>query len=237
MKQSDKDIHAEKLNSSSPNAEEYVHTYPGDLSKEQKLKLTVLSTSEEEIKIIFNQTPSFNVTIRTQDLFNSQAQVIVNAANTCLGGGGGIDGLIHTKGGDPYRHAHQALKEKCHSNYTEGYASLVESGWLKNSHSIAHVIVVAGPQGDLTPKKEDQLYSCYYNSLVLAHKKNKTSIAFPSISTGVFRFPKDRAASISLKAIQDFVTHFPDTCLKTISIHFLANEKAYLQNYLVAATL
>ena len=72
--------------------------------------------------------------------------------------------------------------------------------------------------------KETELYSCYFNALILTEEQKKKSIAFPSISTGIYGFPKERAAAISLKAICDFVEKFPNSSLKTISIHYLPNE-------------
>ena len=109
---------------------------------------------------------------------------------------------------------------------TNAYVGDLEPGVfdLIQKYNIENVIVVAGPQGVTTPSKEAELYSCYFNTLLLADKQNKTSIAFPSISTGIFGFPKDRAAAISLKAIQDFVDKHPNTQLKTISIHYLPND-------------
>ena len=100
---------------------------------------------------------------------------------------------------------------------------MIDSGELKRS-GIDKVIVVAGPQGATDPQKENELYSCYYNSLVLAHSQNKISIAIPSISTGIFGFPKERASAISLKAIKDFISKNPETTLKNISIHILSDD-------------
>jgi O-acetyl-ADP-ribose deacetylase (regulator of RNase III) len=174
----------------------------------------------------------FDISIRREDLFASKAQVIVNAANTHLGGGGGIDGAIHARGGSDYVNAHAQLKRYYKSSYVEGHAAMIESGALKQKDKIDWVIVVAGPAGASTPKKEDQLYSCYFNSLMLAHEKGLTSIAFPSISTGLFGFPLDRGAAVSLQAIRDFAQQYPTSQLKTISIHFLPSEpKTFLEVY------
>ena len=154
----------------------------------------------------------------------SKAQVVVNAANTHLGGGGGIDGAIHRQGGAEYAKAHRELQALFKAHYIEGHAAMIGSGSLKEKYNIENVIVVAGPQGAASPSKETELYSCYFNALVLADEQNKTSIAFPSISTGIFGFPKDRAAAISLKAIHDFLDKHPNTRLKTISIHYLPDD-------------
>jgi len=202
-----------------------VHPYPGDLSQDEVKEITASFEGNDRLKIAFKNFPSFSVTIRNKDIFESQAKVIVNAANTHLGGGAGIDDAIHRKGGGSYKKAHRRLKDKYQGNYTPGFAELITSGEISGRYGIDSVIVVAGPQGPLTnQKKESQLYSCYFNSLVLAHSQKKTSIAFPSISTGIFNFPKDRAAAISLRALQDFISKHPDSQLKTISIHFLRGQ-------------
>lgn len=209
-----------------------VHPYTDDLTLSQKSKIKTNFINVDMLQIDFQEIPNLNVTIRQQDIFASGAQVIVNAANDHLGGGGGIDGEIHARGGLDYMAAHRELQKLYESNYVSGHAALIESGALKKDYNIDNVIVVAGPQGKTSPKKERELYSCYYNSLVLAENQNKTSIAFPSISTGIFRFPQDRAACISLKAIYDFINRYPNTKLKNISIHFLVSySKADLDIY------
>lgn len=128
------------------------------------------------------------------------------------------------------------MQKQYRGKYTEGYAAIINSGSLK-AKGIHHVIVVAGPQGPRSnSQKENQLYSCYYNSLVLAHEQGKTSIAFPSISTGIYKFPKDRAAAISLKAVSDFIKQHPTSHLTQISIHFLGKESDHLAPYQSALT-
>lgn len=213
-----------------------VHAYTEDLNASQKSDIKTSFIDDANLKIEFNEVPDLQVTIRCQDIFKSGAQVIVNAANSHLGGGGGIDGAIHKQGGSDYAAAHSALKTQYKSAYVSGHASLIDSGLLRENFNISYVIVVAGPQGSTSVEKENQLYSCYYNSLVLAEEKNTTSIAFPSISTGIYHFPKDRAACISLKAIYDYTKKFPDTKLKDISIHFLPDSsKNELEIYKIAA--
>ncbi len=201
-----------------------IRPYPGDLTTMEKPQW---STKLNGNFLHLNSTkhPAFNITIRPQDMFESNAQVLVNAANDHLGGGTGIDGAIHQKGGFAYAEAHKDLKRTYGGNdmkpasYPLGHAAMIKSGDLTNI-KVDNVIVIAGPQGPSTDaEKEGQLYSCYYNSLLLAASQNKQSIAFPAISTGVFKFPKDRAAAISLRAINNFMDKHPNTSLKTISIH------------------
>lgn len=214
-----------------------IRSYPGDLSKDEKSGMSAIFEDNNNLQIVFSRFSSFNLTIRRQDIFSSGAEVIVNAANSHLGGGGGIDGAIHAKGGTDYAEGHRELQEKYHAKYVLGHAAMIGSGSLKETHKIDNVIVVAGPQGDSNFEKESQLYSCCYNSLMLAQNQGKSSVAFPSISTGIFGFPRDKAACIMLKAINDFIIDNPDSITKNISIHFLPSEpKSYLEDYQNALT-
>lgn len=198
-----------------------VRDYLGDLTVDEKKERGLFLSSHSEFEMQINTKYTTQVFLRRVDIFESGAPVIVNAANTHLGGGGGIDGAIHKKGGTEYEQAHRALKTHYHSKYVEGYASMIGSGALKDKFGIQHVIVVAGPRGpNSNSQKESQLYSCYYNSLVLAQAQGYPHVAFPSISTGEFHYPKDRGAAISIKAISDFLEANPDTCVQEISIHF-----------------
>lgn len=209
-----------------------VRSYGEDLTSSEKSEMRTNYIDENTLQIVFKEFPGLNFTIRQQEIFDSQAQVIVNAANTQLFGGGGIDGAIHDNGGQRYKEAHDELQKLYNSRYVSGHAALIDSGSLKENYQIDHVIVVAGPQGEATSDKENALYSCYYNSLLLAEHQGKTSIAFPSISTGLFRFPQDRAACISLKAIYNFIKKHPNTKLTAVSIHFVVKKsKSNLEIY------
>ncbi|MEI8301619.1 MAG: macro domain-containing protein [Chlamydiota bacterium] len=180
------------------------------------------------INITIPNTPKdFNFQIRRDSILDINAQVIVNAANTQLTKGGGIDGLIHEKGGQAYASEHTKLSKAYQQNYPEGYATMLSSGDLatKVNSTITNVIVVAGPQSD-DPDYETKLYNCYRNSLELAHKQGKTSIAFPSISTGIFGGDMNKSAEVAVKAVSDFMLAHPDTELKTISIHGYAVNDA-----------
>ncbi len=192
-----------------------------ELQQAEKEKINTICANPASFALSFIDHPHIFCTIRDQNLFDSGAQSIVNAANTHLGGGGGIDGAIHKKGGLSYQKAHQKLKEKYSGSYTSGYAECIESGELAKMHNIKKVIVVVGPQGpDANQEKNNQLYSCYYNSLLTALNNRIESIALPSISTGIYNYPLKEAAHIARKAIFDFLNDHPDTFLKTISIHF-----------------
>lgn len=137
------------------------------------------------------------------DITKVKVDAIVNAANTSLLGGGGVDGAIHRAGG-------KAILEDCYKirerqgGCKTGEAVITTSGNLYAKY----VIHTVGPvwSKSNSEKAEKLLASAYRNSLKVAVENGVETIAFPNISTGIYHFPKLEAAEIAIKTVTDFLT-------------------------------
>ncbi|CAG0910193.1 unnamed protein product [Cyprideis torosa] len=128
-----------------------------------------------------------------------QVDALVNAANTSLLGGGGVDGAIHRAGGKAILEECMAIRNK-QGGCATGEAVITTAGHLPAQW----VIHTVGPVWNSGKSKEEELLaSCYRNSLKLAHEKDVKSIAFPNISTGIYKFPKELAAKIAIRTVKE----------------------------------
>lgn len=140
----------------------------------------------------------------TGDITKQQTEVIVNAANGTLMGGGGVDGAIHEAAGTELREECKRIREEeLDGNYLRTGNAVITKGYNLPAKYVIHTV---GPvwEGD-RGIAEQRLSSAYKNSLLLAKEKGLTSISFPSISTGVYRYPINLAASVALNTIVEFL--------------------------------
>lgn len=144
------------------------------------------------------------------DITKVKVDAIVNAANTSLLGGGGVDGAIHRAGGPEILEDYRKIIAK-QGGCKVGQAVITTGGLLPASY----VIHTVGPVWNGGANKEtERLANCYKNSLELAVSYNCTSIAFPNISTGIYKFPKELAANIAIKTVFEFINQ--NSTLETI---------------------
>lgn len=135
------------------------------------------------------------------DITEQQVDIIVNAANSSLLGGGGVDGAIHRKGGRAILEDCQKIRAK-QGKCDTGQAVITTAGNLPAQYVI-HTVGSVWNGGH--QQEKELLASCYIESLKLAVAHNAKSIAFPNISTGIYRFPKDLACNIAIETVKRFI--------------------------------
>ncbi len=143
------------------------------------------------------------VRVEVGDLTACDVDAVVNAANSGLLGGGGVDGAIHRAGGPEILDACRRIRATSHpEGLPPGQAVATTGGRLK----ARHVIHTVGPIWRGGGQGEDAvLAAAYHNALALAERLGLRSIAFPAISTGVYGFPKDRAAAVVARVLAEYL--------------------------------
>ena len=160
------------------------------------------------------------------DITKMKVDAIVNAANKSLLGGGGVDGAIH-------RAAGIGLTNECRKlGGCETGEARITGGWLLPAKYVIHTVGPRYREGN--PKCEQLLYNCYWNSLELAKEYGLHTIAFPAISTGAYRYPKQEAAAIALRAVSGWLSANPDYGMAVIMVCRNDEMRQYYQNVIDA---
>jgi len=186
---------------------------------------TILKMAEE-LYIIKNvkkdfQTEQKKIHILVGDITTVHTDAIVNAANYRLLGGGGVDGAIHKAGGNQILQECQYLRDTKYPNgLPVGEAVITTAGNLKAKY----VIHTVGPQYRWDEKPSEHLEQCYINTFLLADKYKCKSIAYPSIATGVYAYPKEEAGAIAYKTIIKLIEK--SQYVKDVVFVFYSNEDA-----------
>lgn len=147
------------------------------------------------------------VAVVVGDITRQEVTAVVNAANWTLLGGGGVDGAIHRAGGPEILKECQELRRTAYSDgLPTGEAVITTGGNLPAKYVIHTVGPIYGRQPD---RDAELLAACYRNCLLLAQQHSIPSIAFPSISTGAFGYPRHEAAKVASAAIKSFLSADP----------------------------
>lgn len=142
------------------------------------------------------------------DITEASTDAIVNAANSSLMGGGGVDGAIHRKGGPTILEECRQIRQ---TEYTQGLptgnAAITSGGKLK-AKKVIHTVGPIWRAGD--PNMDKLLAQAYMNSLQVASSNGLKTISFPSISTGRYGYPIEEASRIALKTVKEFLEENTD---------------------------
>lgn len=143
------------------------------------------------------------VHVEEGDITECAVEAIVNAANSRLAGGGGVDGAIHRAGGPAILAACRELRR---TKYPDGLPTGEVAATTGGNLPAKHVIHTVGPiYGNHGGHERELLAACYRNALQLAAESGWSSIAFPAISTGVYGYPREEAAEVASMAIEEFL--------------------------------
>ena len=167
------------------------------------------------------------VLVTTGDITAIRVDLIVNAANSSLLGGGGVDGAIHRRGGPAILEACRELRRTRYpGGLPTGEAVLTTAGNLP-ARFVAHTV---GPIWGENERAAKLLASCYRNCLALAAGQGLESVAFPAISTGVYGYPKDQAAEVASQAIADALAEARS--IRSVQLVFFSqpDHDAFVQN-------
>lgn len=150
------------------------------------------------------------------DITRCAVDAIVNAANSSLMGGGGVDGAIHRAGGPAILEACRAIRRDRYPGGLPAGEAVETTGGALPARFVIHTVGPVWHGG--TGGEDGTLASCYRNCLTLAARLGLQSIAFPAVSTGVYGFPRDRAARIVWKTVSEYLA--AQALPRTVTLQF-----------------
>lgn len=166
------------------------------------------------------------VAVLVGDITQVKADAIVNAANSSLTGGGGVDGAIHRAGGPAIKEACMTVREE---RYPDGLPTGQAVATTAGNLPADYVIHTVGPVWSGGANDEERLLAdCYHSSLIVTRERECRVVAFPAISTGVYGFPKERAAQIASETVKLFLES-DDTIERVLFVFFGEADKVILE--------
>jgi O-acetyl-ADP-ribose deacetylase (regulator of RNase III) len=143
------------------------------------------------------------ITLILGDITEQETDAIVNAANSGLMGGGGVDGAIHRKGGTEILKECKFIRQTLYPEGLPTGKAVATSGGQLKAKKIIHTV---GPiWGEENNREPELLAEAYRNSLTLALEMGVKTISFPSISTGAYRYPIEKASRVAIKTVKEFL--------------------------------
>ena len=165
-----------------------------------------------------DEIPTTWVHFYETDITKLSVDAVVNAANSTLMGGGGVDGAIHKAAGPKLLQECKEIRKELYPDGLPTGDAVTTKGYNLPAKYIIHTVgpVWQGGEND----EEFLLYKCYFNSLFEAMDKKVKTIAFPEISTGAYGYPKEKARPVAKKAINDFLQKYPGVIEEIIFVKY-----------------
>jgi O-acetyl-ADP-ribose deacetylase (regulator of RNase III) len=169
------------------------------------------------------------VRVSVGDITREEVDAVVNAANSTLLGGGGVDGAIHRAGGPSILEECREIRRTLHPSGLPAGEAVVTGGGLLPARFVIHTVgPVYGQEGG---REAELLGSAYRNSLALAASRGLRSVAFPSISTGAYGYPREEAAGVASRAVDGFLRG--DETVREVRLVFFSkgDMEVFLSNH------
>src|SRR5687768_12300067 len=169
------------------------------------------------------------VRVSVGDITREAVDAVVNAANSTLLGGGGVDGAIHRAGGPRILEECREIRRTLYPGGLPAGEAVITGGGLLPARFVIHTVgPIYGHEGG---REAELLAAAYRNSLALAASRGLGSVAFPSISTGAYGYPREEAAAVASGAIAEFIKD--DETLREVRLVFFSDRdmRVFLRNH------